>query len=373
MTIGTVILTVVVTAKTSFRTTLLPVKIINAFEGHVSHGAESHGWAWIGNRADSSIQWLSICSGLRWLGRFPRLARYSTAWRVVSESKKADLIVTHGERMAVWVGLVKRIMHVNTPHLAWSFTAPQLETLSPLKLKLFKAGLRDVDRFIMFSQLEVRIYPRLFGHSPDRYQMVPWCSERPVFDEAAPRIVEGEYIAAMGGEGRDYKTLFDAIKDLPDIKLVVVTSPECVKRLDVPTNVIVFTTIPYVDAMNIAFHSEFMVTPLISDKVAAGHGTLIAQFLLEKASIVTEAETMDGYCEDGINSLTVPAGDSSAMREAILKLRSQPELKTQLTQNALTFARTCCSEKSTVDFFHEYLRKKGLLLAGSGNTKDYLQ
>lgn len=346
------------------------MKVINVFEGHVSHGAEGRGWTWIGNSADSSIRWLSVCSGLRWLGRFPRLARYSTAWRAVSEAKKADLIVTHGERMAVWVGLAKRIKRVSTPHLAWSFTAPELETLPPLKLQLFKTGLRDVDRFVMFSQLEARTYPRLFGHSPDRYHMLPWCSERPVFDEAAPRIVEGNYIAAMGGEGRDYLTLFNAIKGLPDIKLVVVTTSERMKGLDVPTNAKVFTTIPYVDAMNIAFHSEFMVTPLISDKVAAGHGTLIAQFLLEKASIVTESETMDGYCEDGINSLTVPAGDSSAMRKAILKLKHRPELKTQLTQNALTFARTHCSEKSTVDYFHEYLREKELLPIESAKTTD---
>ncbi len=359
-----------VTAKARFLTILVVVKVINVFEGHVTHGAEGHGWNWIGNNADSRIQWLSICSGLRWLGPFPRLARYSTAWRAVSEAKKADLIVTHGERMAVWVGLVKRFLRVNTPHLAWSFTAPQLETLSPLKLKLFKAGLRDVDRFIMFSQLEAKQYPRLFNHSAGRYQMVPWCSEKPVFDETAPCIVEGDYIAAMGGEGRDYKTLFDAIKDLPDLKLVVVTSPERVKGLDVPANVTVFTTIPYVDAMNIAFHSELMVTPLISDKVAAGHGTLIAQFLLEKASIVTEAETMDGYCEDGINSLTVPVGDSFAMREAILKLRHQPELREKLTQNALKFARTKCSESSTVDYFHGYLREKGLLPTEPADAAD---
>ena len=252
------------------------MKVINVFEGHVGHGTVGHGWNWIGNSTDSSIQWLNICSGQRWLRKFPRMARYFAAWCAVSEAKNADLIVTHGERMAVWVGLAKRIKRVNTPHLAWSFTAPLLETLSPLKLKLFKAGLRDVDRFIMFSHREVRKYPGLFDHSPERYDMVPWCSERPVFDEAAPRLVEGDYIAAMGGEGRDYKTLFDAIRILPDIKLVVVTSPECVKGLDVPANVIVFTTISYVDAMNIAFHSEFMVTPLVSDKVAAGHGTLIA-------------------------------------------------------------------------------------------------
>ncbi len=338
------------------------MKVINAFERYVSHGAQDFGWIWIGNSTDPRIEWISICSCLGWLGRFPRLARYLTAWRAVWEARKADLIVTHGERMAVWVGLAKRIMHVNTPHLAWSFTAPEMETLSPLKLRLFKAGLRDVDRFIMFSRLEARKYPGLFGHLPERYQMVPWCSERPVFDEAAPRIVAGNYIAAMGSEGRDYQTLFDAIKDLPDIQLVVVTTPARVKELNPPANVRVFTDIPYVDVMNIAYHSMFMVMPLISDKVAAGHGTLIAQFLLEKASIVTKAETMEGYCEEDINSLMVPAGDSHALYKAIVKLRDQPALRTKLTQNALTFAQTHCSEQSTVDYFHGYLAEKGLFV-----------
>jgi glycosyltransferase involved in cell wall biosynthesis len=337
------------------------MKVINVFEGHDNYGAQGHEWSWLGKSADSSIQWLSVCSGLGRLSRFPRLARYLTTWRAVWKAKNADLIVTHGERMAVWVGLFKRLLWINTPHLAWSFTEPQMEMLSGFRLGLFKAGLRDVDRFIVFSHNEARSYPKLFGHLPERYQMVPWCSEKPIFDETASPLVEGSYIAAMGGEGRDYQTLFDAVRDIPDIRLVVVTRPEKAVGLDIPANVAVFTRLDYAEAMNIAFHSQYMVMPLISSKVAAGHGTLIAQFLLEKASIVTEAEAMEGYCENGENALMVPAQNTQAMREAILKMRKQPELQAKLTKNALEFARTHCSEKSTVQYFHGYLREKGLL------------
>ena len=348
------------------------MKVLNVFEGNIGHGKDMQGWVWLGDRADPSIQWLSISSGLRNLARHSRLARYLAAWRAVSEAGNSDLIVTHGERMAIWVGLIKRLRRVHTPHLAWAFTAPEMEALNPLQKILFKAGLHDVDRAVMFSRVEARKYPRLFGLPPELFQMVPWSSERPVFDETAPRIVEGGYVASIGGEGRDYETLFDAIRDMPDIKLVIVATPERVKGLDVPDNVTVYTNIPYADAMNIAFHSQYMVTPLASARVAGGHATLIAQFLLEKASIVTEAEAMEGYCKNGKNSLTVPAGDSLALREAILRLQEQPALRIKLAGNALTYARTYCSEGFTVQYFHEYLREKGLLSEAHTDTTGYL-
>jgi hypothetical protein len=341
------------------------MKILNVFESQVGHDQDVGDWVWLGGRVDPRIQWLSVSSRLRWFIGHPRLARYLTAWCAVSKARQVDLIVTHGERMAVWVGLLKRLMRVKTTHLAWAFTTPEMDKLSHFRISLFKAGLHDVDRIIMFSRVEAREYPRLFGHSPELYDMVPWSSERPVFNEAAPRIVEGDYIASMGGEGRDYKTLFDAVRNLSDIKLVVVTPPERVEGLDVPKNVVVYTNIPYEHALNIAFHSQFMVMPLTSSKVAAGHSTLVTQFLLEKASVVTEAEAMEGYCENGVNSLTVPAGNSQALREVILRLREQPALRIQLTKNALTFARTHCSEGFTIQYFHRYLREKGLLSAES--------
>ncbi len=333
---------------------------------------------WIADRTDPRIQWrcLSTVQFPR-LNRLrkPYLARYLTALRGVWLARRgqADLLVTHGTLMAVWVGLFKRLLGVRTPHLAWGFTLPYWDQHGRLRNQIIRLGVRNVDRFVMFSMIETRNYPRYLDLPPDRFRMVVWSVDRPPVDEQAPPIVPGRYVAAIGREGRDYRTLIDAVRDLPEVKLAVVASPHNLEGIDIPDNVQVFTDIPYGDAMNIAYNSAFMVLPLLSDTIPCGHGSLLSQFLLGKATIVTDSVAMEGYSFPGENVLTYRVRDPQSLREQILTLWHDPALADRLAANALHFAETRCDARYTVDYFHGYLREKGLLTdAGQGGEPEEL-
>ncbi len=274
----------------------------------------------------------------------------------------ADVVVTHGPEVAEWSGFFLNLFRVRAPHLAWGFTSTSFDDMPRWRRALTRFNLRGVDRFVTFSHRERRVYAELFDLPVERIEMLPFSIGRPPLEEATPALINGEYIAAMGGEGRDYGTLVEAVRALPDVHLVLIARAANLKGLDIPPNVTVKVDIPYADALNIAAHAKLMVIPLRSHDVAGGHLTLISQFHLGIPSIVTRAEVMQGYVIDEENALTCEVGDAEGMRRQIVRLLNNPDLSRKLVANGLRFARTQCAESSTIEYFRDYLRSKGLLV-----------
>ena len=318
---------------------------------------------WIADQTDSSIEWthFSTVQHPRLLRiKRPFLARYITAFNAVWHARQvqADLLVSHGALMAVWVGVFKRLLRVKVRHLAWSFTLPYYDESSLIWNSVIRFGVKSVDRFIMYSIIETKNYPEYLKLPANRFRMIPWSMNKPKFKEGSTPLIEGRYVAAMGGEGRDYKTLIQAITKQPNIKLVIVARPENVANLDIPENVEVRTNIPYEEAMNIAWNSDFMVLPLLSDTIPCGHGSLLAQFLFNKATIVTDSIAMEGYSIPGENVLVYKAQDSDALNTQIKYLWEHPEHAKNLAEKALDFAESRCSDVSVVQYFNEYLNER---------------
>lgn len=334
--------------------------IINVTEESNRDGSQP--FRWIADRADPSLQW-SIFSTLQHpLANAitkPRLARYLTVFDAVREAKKcdADLIVTHGTLMAVWVGIAKRLLGCHTRHLAWSFTMPLYDQQSALRNALIRFGVRDVDRFTMYSMIEAKEYPVYLNLPADRFRMIPWSVNPPTVDISAAALVEGDYVAAIGGEGRDYATLMQAAARLPEVTFAIVCTPKNLEGIEVPANVRVFTNIPYAQAMNIAYHSRVMVLPLMSGKIPCGHGSLITQYLLKKPSIVTASLAMEGYSFEGKTNLTHKPQSVDDLVAALQTLRSNPEQAAKMGEAAYQFALTQCAEAQVIEYFHNYLQE----------------
>lgn len=342
------------------------MKILNLAEQ--SQYGEAKVFSWIADKTRPEIEWMHFSTlqfpRLNQIKR-PYLARYAAAFNTVRSARKtqADLIITHGTLMAVWVGIFKRLLNVKTRHLAWSFTLPYYNTRDVVRNAIMRFGVKNIDRFIMYSHIETRNYPQYLQLPADRFQMIPWSMNKPEFDRESSPLVKGQYIAAMGREGRDYKTLIQAMATLPDIKLVIVARPENLIGIEIPDNVEVMTNIPYPEAMNVAWHSKFMVLPLLSDTIPAGHGSLLAQFLYNKATIVTDSIAMEGYSIPGENVLVYKAQDAGSLKAQIETLWSQPGLAKNLAEKALEFAESQCTETNTVQYFHDYLYENNLLQA----------
>lgn len=346
------------------------MKALNVYEENALYDKSGVVWEWITPKTMKGIDWETITTiqtpRLNAIQR-PYIARYVTALRAAWKSRHLDLVVTHGEPMAIWTGLFMRLLGSRAKHLAWAFTMPEYDTYSSYRKMILRFGMKHVDRLVMFSEIETRSYPPLLDVEPDRFRMIPWSADGAHIDRSVPPIVEGEYIAAIGGEGRDYATLFKAMEMLPQRRLVVVASPKSIEGLTPPENVTVYSNIPFSDAMNIAAHAQFLVLPLLSETIPCGHGSIVSQFYLEKATIVTRSQAMNGYAYAEDNVLEYPARDANALKDQIERLYQDTALRDKIAANGLKFANERCSEPYTIEYFHRYVIESGML-EGNGGT-----
>lgn len=340
------------------------MKVVHIAENNGMYATDAEAWCWIAGSADPRPEWLCLSTtDTPVLNRIQKVrpARYVVCWRGAWAARNADVIVTHGELLALWTGLFMRLVGAKAKHLAWSFTMPKYEDYGWAHRFLLRVGLKHVDRFISFSAIEAKQYPAYIGLGSERFAMLPWTAGKPDIDPEAVAIIEGDYLAAIGGEGRDYATLFAAMQKHPQHRLVVVASPKALAGLDVPDNVTVMSNIPLADAMNIANFASFLVLPLISATIPCGHGSLVSQFYLNRASIVTASEAMEGYVFPEENALTYPVQDVDALASQIERLSNDEVLRDRLASAGLEFANSKCSEPYTVEYFNEYLYSLGVL------------
>ncbi|MGV6858298.1 MAG: hypothetical protein ACWA5X_04930 [bacterium] len=332
------------------------MKVIVQYETFVS----DRDWQWLPGKWNKEIEWTTISNAQTPLldkVKKPFLARYLACLRTVLAAKrqKADVIVVHGTIIATWVALLAKALRVKTPVLAFAYTIPLWNESSKGRQAFFRLGAKYIDRFLMFSSIETRTYPKVLSVDPARFDMIHWAMTRPDVDTSAKPSVKGRYICAVGGEGRDYSTLIEAMRGLPDIRLAIVARPQNVAGIDIPENVELFTDIPYSHAMNIMVNSEFTVLPLLSSTVPCGHGTLIAGFLLKLPTIVTASKAMEDYGEAEKTVLTHVERDPKSLEQQIARLWGDEALKEQLALNGLKFAEDYCSERATIDYFENYL------------------
>jgi glycosyltransferase involved in cell wall biosynthesis len=150
---------------------------------------------------------------------------------------------------------------------------------------------------------------------------------------------EGSYILAVGRDpGRDYKTLFEAVKDLP-VKVKVATKQEVVAGLEVPKNVELLLHVPYSKMPALYQGALCAVVPLRDWNDPKGSDTSGQYGYLEpmasgKAVIASDKTVVRDYIENGVDGLLVPGGNAVALREAIQKLISDEGLRARLGQAA---------------------------------------
>jgi glycosyltransferase involved in cell wall biosynthesis len=291
---------------------------------------------------------------------FLNLARLRASFEAVrlAREKKADVIVTHGPALAAWCAFFARLFRLKVPIVAHSFNFTEL----PNAFKLSALGwmLSNVDRFVVFSRLERSLYAKAFDLPEDRFDMILWGVGPPDVSSPEAPLEQGDYVCAIGGNARDYRTLLEAARLMPHVRFVCVIRPNSFHGLGIPTNVAVHTNLPFGQAMNILAHSRFMVLPLLHSQVPCGHVTIVAAMHLGKAFVISDSEGVRDYVQDGYNAIIVPPGSAAALVDATERLWRSPVLRKSLGENGRRFATRECTEERVVQHLREWLAEKGL-------------
>jgi glycosyltransferase involved in cell wall biosynthesis len=286
--------------------------------------------------------------------RFLNLARLRGCLDAVmlARKTKADVLVAHGPTLAAWCGLFGRLFSLRSHLMALSFNFVKLP--GRWKKGLFAFGLRRVDRFTVFSTVERNLYARTFSLPIERFDFVHWGVQVPkVGNFQLPQMAE--YVSAIGGNARDYRTLVEAARLTPEISYALVVRPSSLDGIFVPPNVSVHVNLALESTMGLLKHSRFMVLPLDSSDVPCGHVTLVAAMHLERAMIVTASSGVADYVENGENALTVPLGDVPTLVTAIRKLWTDRLFCDNLAKQGKRFASTHCREENIAEQFQRQL------------------
>ncbi|MDP3661495.1 MAG: glycosyltransferase family 4 protein [bacterium] len=147
------------------------------------------------------------------------------------------------------------------------------------------------------------------------------------------------FILSVGRDlGRDYKTLFDAVRGL-DVKVIVATKPEAIAGLSIPPNVEIRFHVPYEEMPALYQNALFVVTSLKSTDNHEGSETSGQYGYLEPmaagiAVIATDKPVVRDYIEHDNTGILIPPENASALRAAIEKLLADESLRTRLGQIA---------------------------------------
>jgi glycosyltransferase involved in cell wall biosynthesis len=292
--------------------------------------------------------------------RRPALASWRSCWNSIrtAHRQQAALLISHDARVTFRCASAARLQRVRIPHVAWGFNFTTLPR--GLQRRLMARALRSVDRFITYSTMERAVYADYFGIEAAKIDVVLWGVGQPLVEPAETPLEQGDYICALGGNARDYRALFTAMASLPEIPLVAVLRPENLAGLEVPPNVRLHFNLPLGNANNILGFSRFMVLPLAGSDVPCGHVTLVAAMLLKKAMIISNSTGVSDYVEEGVSSLLVPVGDSSALASRIRELWNDPARAEQIGAAGYAFASANCSEATVISHLRQVMTEFGL-------------
>jgi len=252
----------------------------------------------------------------------PRLSRIRAAFQGVAQSA-GHPIISHLPGMTTAVVEAQAILRNRSPHLAFSFNFTDLP-VGFNRLRMTKAFARVV-RFCVYSAFERKLYSDYFKIPPERFVQCLWAQRTPVVSSVPATDIK-RYVCAIGGEGRDYATLIEAARKLPDLQFILVVRPHSI-QCDVPSNVEVRCNVESSIAWRLAVDSILMVLPLRSEVTCCGQITLVSAEQLGIPIVTSTSHATSEYTEDCI--LYSPGDPEDLAQKISLTLSRVADLKNE--------------------------------------------
>jgi glycosyltransferase involved in cell wall biosynthesis len=332
------------------------------------------GWRWIANDLGPPLaDWTFFSTRSRgFLEKLitrPALSRYRACRELArgATSGEFDLIVTHLPLVTCWTETFCGRRR-KCPHVAFAFNFTKLPT-GP-RFVLMRRAFQRLDRVIVFSSFERTLYSDYFGIPETRIEVIPWRIQDPRVQRlrsgvdaaataGATPTGNSETISAVGSQGRDYATLFEAMRQLPYIRLVLVAGAKNLQGLDPPSNVEVRQNIPLAEAEAVLRESRFVVVPLRDAQTACGHVTIVYSMFEERAVVATDSAALAEYVIPNRNGILVKPRDAQALAQAIADLWGNPEEAHRMGAAGREIALANCLESQTVDYFRRLVEQVG--------------
>jgi glycosyltransferase involved in cell wall biosynthesis len=212
------------------------------------------------------------------------------------------------------------------------------------QLPVVRWSLGRIHKLLVYFRDNAR-FETLYGVPQSRFQYIPFkINSWEAVRKAKP--ADAGYIFVGGRSRRDFRTLFEAVQDLP-YPVRILTAPESEIRphgstlagLTPPANVEIF----YNDSDSRVFidlmaNARLVVLPIVKESaVQAGIGVYLLGMALRKCVIISEALGVSDVLLDE-QAVIVPAGDPGALRAAIESMWSDDLLRARYADAGYRYA-----------------------------------
>jgi glycosyltransferase involved in cell wall biosynthesis len=198
---------------------------------------------------------------------------------------------------------------------------------SRLKYAFMRWCFSSVYLCICSSSRESDYYADTFGWPGSKLAFVPFHGNPDHLTEG--HAEEEPFLIAAGRTYRDYRTLFEAVRET-GAGLVVVTGSHSTVPEAVPANVTVMRELPQEELSALIRRSMAVVVPLEDRRISIGQSVILEAMAYGKAVIATRVNGTMDYVEHGHTGVLVSPGDVGAMRDAIDQVMRDSQLRRRL-------------------------------------------
>ncbi len=239
--------------------------------------------------------------------------------------RRYRVVISWTDFGALLFALLLKVTGQRFPHVAMMFWISR-----PKKAVLLKHVHSHIDTIILWTSAHRDFAIRILGIPPAKLIYVPHYVDQKFW---RPMPAETNTISSAGREMRDYPTLLEAMRQIPDIRCHIATGEfrgmlETTVRViydrgPIPPNVTVGKLSP-VELRALYARSRFVVVPLLPTDSDNGLNVILEAFAMGKPVICSRTERQRDVIQEGKTGIFVPQGDSHALAEAIQSLWHDP-------------------------------------------------
>jgi len=244
-------------------------------------------------------------------------------WRLFRDSRSCRAVVTGYEHCAVFLALLQLVFRrKRAPHVMiythWNF--PRGGLVRRLRACEYHVLCWAVDRFVVQSFRQRELYRTRWRIPEEKLAYLPYYATA----NADRPISRGDYIFSGGDYTRDYRLLINVVRDLPYRVIIAARLRVYFEGLEIPPNVEI-VTVSHEEFQRLIAGSRVVVVPLESGLLhSGGQQTYLNAMTMGKPVIVADDCGADEYIENGVDGIVVAPGDEAALRDAILRVYTDP-------------------------------------------------
>ncbi len=273
------------------------------------------------------------------------------AWMAFGRRHEYSAIFSNGENVGVPLALLMAGVSGGPRHVTIG------HRLSTGKKQVFFTTLkaqRRLDKIFVYAKSQEEWAISRLGIAPEKLALIPFHADARFYRPLPEAAVAPDQICSAGLEWRDYPTLIDAVRTMPELSVKLAAASPWSKH----DNETAGRTLPpnvdarrysYAELRDLYAASSFVVVPIKETDFQAGVTTILEAMAMGKAVIATRTSGQTDVITDGENGLSVAPGDVAGWREAICRLRGDGALRARLGANA----RRWVEENATLDLWAE--------------------